>query len=77
MNKKQLALLAGAAAITWTGLVVLKVLDIIHDWDKAEEAKLRHEREIETLQNLDKIREGLDRQLETAKFWEQVAGDME
>lgn len=74
MNKKQLALLAGAAAVTWTGLVVLKVLDIIHDWDKAEEAKLRHERNVEFMQSLDKVREGLDRQLETAKFWEQVTG---
>lgn len=66
MNTKQLALLAGAAAATWTGLVVLKVLDIIRDWDKAEEAKLRHERNVEFMQNLDKVREGLDRQLETA-----------
>jgi hypothetical protein len=76
MNNKQIALLAGAAAVTWTGLVVLKVLDIIKGWDEAEEAKARHERNVEFMQNLDKVREGLDRQLETAKFWEQVTGDM-
>lgn len=76
MNKKQIALLAGTAAATWTGLVVLKVLDIFRDINKAEEAKLSHERFLETMQTLDTVREGLDRQLDTAKFWQQVTGDM-
>jgi hypothetical protein len=76
MNKKQIALLAGLATAAWTGLVILKTLDIIKGWDKAEEAKLQHERQLEWIEKMGQLTAGLDKKLDTAKFWEQVTRGM-
>lgn len=74
-NEKTFYIWAGIALVGLITIPIGKALDVKRDRIKAEAAEARRKDHERAMAGLDTLREHLDRQLITAKFWEQVTRD--
>lgn len=73
-QQKQLAVFAASTVAFTASLVASKMLDVRKTRIRAEQAKIREENNIRFMTQLNAVTATLDKQLQTARFWEQVTG---
>lgn len=73
-QQKQLAVFAASTVAFAASLVASKMLDVRKTRIRAEQAKIREENNIRFMTQLNAVTATLDKQLQTARFWEQVTG---
>lgn len=75
-NEQQKAIFVGSVVVLSVSLVISKFLEVKNSRIKAEnaeKARVQHEKNMESL---GKLRDSLDKQLNTARFWEIVTRDI-